>query len=281
MLGLSPPTRGNLVRAVSAAVRARSIPAHAGEPPNGQALLYPHTVYPRPRGGTTDAEAVAAFSCGLSPPTRGNPLPTGAERRRQRSIPAHAGEPRPSARRPQYPRVYPRPRGGTFYLLLSVLQRNGLSPPTRGNPSGRENRNGGLGSIPAHAGEPRCAPRNGRQAQVYPRPRGGTAFVLMAEARLGGLSPPTRGNLESTDKPRFVSGSIPAHAGEPARPSSPDLARSVYPRPRGGTNSAYCWAVSGMGLSPPTRGNPDHLPLAETPRRSIPAHAGEPHPSST
>ena len=52
-------------------------------------------------------------------------------------------------------------------------------------------------------------------ARVYPRPRGETDARGRAQARVTGLSPPTRGNhdLTLTRAARF--GSIPAHAGKP------------------------------------------------------------------
>ena len=53
----------------------------------------------------------------------------------------------------------------------------------------------------------------------------------------------------------------------------------VYPRPRGGTFSQRLQAFSPAGLSPPTRGNHARLERKVAIPRSIPAHAGEPHPS--
>ena len=117
----------------------------------------------------------------------------------------------------------------------------GLSPPTRGNqrrhkPLGESHR----GSIPAHAGEP-------------------IGLSGANRAHAGGLSPPTRGN--------------PMRKRRRER-----LPNRVYPRPRGGTGATPLVCQFAVGLSPPTRGNPqreNQRPHAD-PRRSIPAHAGEP-----
>ena len=70
--------------------------------------------------------------------------------------------------------------------------------------------------------------------------------------------------------------SIPAHAGEPRRPSLPCGGCTVYPRPRGGACSCRCVRGSFYGLSPPTRGSPHRVRNPVSAQRSIPAHAGEP-----
>ena len=71
-------------------------------------------------------------------------------------------------------------------------------------------------------------------------------------------------------------GSIPAHAGEPARPVAVRYVGAVYPRPRGGTHAGVVAFDSDKGLSPPTRGNRRMLALIALVDGSIPAHAGEP-----
>ena len=51
--------------------------------------------------------------------------------------------------------VYPRPRGGTATGRQSCRLNPGLSPPTRGNLAMNLKYLTEMGSIPAHAGEPR------------------------------------------------------------------------------------------------------------------------------
>ena len=114
--GLSPPTRGNLWKALISFSRRGSIPAHAGEPLEKQAKSGVEKVYPRPRGGTLEEKEEKDLSEGLSPPTRGN---LGACLRAVtpvRSIPAHAGEPWTGASSATSKTVYPRPRGGTHSI---------------------------------------------------------------------------------------------------------------------------------------------------------------------
>ena len=253
-----------------------SIPAHAGEPAVRRRAARVFRVYPRPRGGTETSKARTRARGGLSPPTRGNPGVRARRIRRPGSIPAHAGEPSLPPLPVSMGEVYPRPRGGTLHEDVNPFSRAGLSPPTRGNR--RRSRRARLRrrSIPAHAGEPNTPTSSPTQERVYPRPRGGTSPEPAFTRWRGGLSPPTRGNQAPTTWARRRSRSIPAHAGEPPTWGDDKGRSAVYPRPRGGTQASVSTAPSGMGLSPPTRGNPQANPVATALRGSIPAHAGEP-----
>ena len=97
----------------------------------------------------------------------------------------------------------------------------GLSPPTRGNLQHAVDNRVGVGSIPAHAGEPPSFRFALDCTEVYPRPRGGTCPMLGGIEFAAGLSPPTRGNLSSTPCKEAPPRSIPAHAGEPATRATP------------------------------------------------------------
>ena len=173
-------------------------------------------VYPRPRGGTFVSALYAPGTRGLSPPTRGNPRYHVPADTGNGSIPAHAGEPTMGLGAVGSCSVYPRPRGGTAARGASLLDDNGLSPPTRGNPRARSWTNTSMRSIPAHAGEPAPTQSSRSRAPVYPRPRGGTIVVVGIDYAHRGLSPPTRGNLRIDFDTTGIEGSIPAHAGEPS-----------------------------------------------------------------
>ena len=234
-LGLSPRARGNHEERAALRILQGSIPAGAGEPASDDGAAAQTRVYPRGRGGTSDRAASPMLSKGLSPRARGNPrfrAPRGQDRG---SIPAGAGEPEafPPARHPD--RVYPRGRGGTTYGSEDGDSNVGLSPRARGNPQLRRPDQGGAGSIPAGAGEPRrCARRNGFR-RVYPRGRGGTAFPPARKEVEPGLSPRARGNPGKSARSNQRSGSIPAGAGEPLSEATRPFRRRVYPRGRGGT----------------------------------------------
>ena len=177
-------------------------------------------------------------------------------------------------------RVYPRPRGGTQSDHRDAVFGSGLSPPTRGNLDRTTSRWDAARSIPAHAGEPRPVSDLPTTARVYPRPRGGTIGGHIPTLIQTGLSPPTRGNLRTAGAIRHSRRSIPAHAGEPRRHGFHINGGGVYPRPRGGTTLRLSPMARPTGLSPPTRGNLGLLRWYCIERRSIPAHAGEPCPTT-
>ena len=197
-----------------------------------------------------------AGHCGLSPPTRGSPRQIVIALDGQRSIPAHAGEPRSGRAVTATARVYPRPRGGATMTETKVVPKPGLSPPTRGSPRQASTRLRPSRSIPAHAGEPCGRSRTFMMTRVYPRPRGGAMLTGIRISCRRWVYPRPRGG---------------AWWWQPGR--APSVLQGVYPRPRGGAalNSGGC-----RGLSPPTRGSPDHLRRRVIHEGSIPAHAGEP-----
>ena len=233
--GLSPPTRGNRKWTPASSYAPWSIPAHAGEPKQLPRERDSRRVYPRPRGGTLEYHAPPLGCEGLSPPTRGNRLQRLVRIISFGSIPAHAGEPRPKPNPRAADGVYPRPRGGTGRRGVRSVEREGLSPPTRGNLAVFSFIPTRMGSIPAHAGEPNQPPAAQGQGEVYPRPRGGTGLLRAESAFGGGLSPPTRGNRQRIARCPGRRRSIPAHAGEPRRQFCRARSARVYPRPRGGT----------------------------------------------
>ena len=192
-----------------------SIPARAGEPRAAFFARSARRVYPRPCGGTRQLDNLVWRYKGLSPPVRGN-LPQviglvvviG-------SIPARAGEPGGWSTPPSRSWVYPRPCGGTIAGPTSNSICLGLSPPVRGNRYPVERPQHPHGSIPACAGEPLSWMHQSRQAQVYPRPCGGTTQYFCIVIPLWGLSPPVRGNRRAGWRRPCSIRSIPARAGEP------------------------------------------------------------------
>ena len=226
-------------------------------------------------GGTTSVCATFSRVRGLSPRVRGNPTNVPVHINVLRSIPACAGEPR--LRFPELPtrEVYPRVCGGTGCKGEVRAAQNGLSPRVRGNRDRAEARRAsrGLsprvrgnrlrpaidtrdrGSIPACAGEPRTARRNGCCPRVYPRVCGGTISVADAMADAMGLSPRVRGNRDCDDSRRLRPGSIPACAGEPRSATMTIDSETVYPRVCGGTLPPQHGVSSAPGLSPRVRGN--------------------------
>ena len=152
-IGLSPRMRGNLRRTRTAAAHFRSIPAHAGQPPESVRARAAQTVYPRAmRGNHPDVRnsptnfrsipahagqpyAASSKRCAYEVyprRMRGNPCRTSLVDAVNGSIPAHAGQPLgllvrlPAA-------VYPRACGATTRPRVSAYPAGGLSPRMRGN----------------------------------------------------------------------------------------------------------------------------------------------------
>ena len=187
---------------------------------------------------------------------RGNPFLGSLALRRDRSIPACAGEPRILQSDVSSLTVYPRVCGGTCHLQRQADLFVGLSPRVRGNRHRTATPQPHARSIPACAGEPAAAPSRVRGPRVYPRVCGGTGRAGSNDDHDGGLSPRVRGNPPYQDAPKQLPRSIPACAGEPDVKLSVVPLLKVYPRVCGGT--------------------PFSLSIAFSTARSIPACAGEP-----
>ena len=214
--GLSPRVRGNLRLGSRAAARSGSIPAGAGEPPPPAVPSRPTGVYPRGCGGTPAARGEHQRVQGLSPRVRGNRQAAVRPPFGVRSIPAGAGEPRPSSPTGPTPTVYPRGCGGTLPAAGVLALSAGLSPRVRGNRRLDPQPVGGLRSIPAGAGEPSGSAHRRTGTWVYPRGCGGTSMALMTVRPDSGLSPRVRGNPPEPCVDPEGHRSIPAGAGEPA-----------------------------------------------------------------
>ena len=153
-------------------------------------------------------------------------------------------------------RVYPRACGGTPRLSFRSYLYPVLSPRMRGNRKRRSIRVLWPRSIPAHAGEPSARPWTTTMTRVYPRACGGTSVEFQFSDDPAGLSPRMRGNRVRMTHTLLLSGSIPAHAGEPPAGPLSFSAKRVYPRACGGTAKAMPEADTIAGLSPRMRGNP-------------------------
>ena len=186
--------RGNRSRRASASAGHGSIPAHAGEPGGISDCPRRRWVYPRACGGTAVSRSAETGSGGLSPRMRGNRCAVSPMAGGRRSIPAHAGEPAIS----NYPgwgtEVYPRACGGTLNYQFLRRSNGGLSPRMRGNRRMQRERFRIVGSIPAHAGEPKWRDSRKEARRVYPRACGGTQAVRTPRVPPRGLSPRMRGN---------------------------------------------------------------------------------------
>ncbi len=213
---------------------------------------------------------------GLSPRTRGNLAVAVAEAPRHGPIPAHAGQPACSTSAATAPGAYPRARGATSWARRNRLGRQGLSPRTRGNQQIELGLADCLGPIPAHAGQPLGRRSRTPCCRAYPRARGATVADPITSGRHGGLSPRTRGNPQWSHGENRPHGPIPAHAGQPRRPTRANRLQGAYPRARGATLQGLGAPDVRLGLSPRTRGNRHGELRHPCGHGPIPAHAGQP-----
>ncbi len=196
-LGPSPLTRGSPAAPPTPQPEAGSIPAHAGQPARPSRLWTAPGVHPRSRGAAVMVRTTPSRREGPSPLTRGSPFQALAGAARRGSIPAHAGQPHLSQRREPQRGVHPRSRGAAPAWMKGISAWPGPSPLTRGSPVLQDRHGLGLGSIPAHAGQPlhRCRPP--ARGRVHPRSRGAACIRSRLLGRTGGPSPLTRGSLDN------------------------------------------------------------------------------------
>ena len=125
-------------------------------------------------GGTFSSQPCTNTLRGLSPRVRGNLISPQRLRKEVWSIPACAGEPQFDLRSDVLDKVYPRVCGGTTMPSRRPAFGRGLSPRVRGNLLQSPDAAGGVGSIPACAGEPAQIIAGRPFGPVYPRVCGGT-----------------------------------------------------------------------------------------------------------
>ena len=256
-----------------------SIPACAGEPAGRGRSPGRGWVYPRVCGGARGTRSQEMACHGLSPRVRGSPVASTAASTAGWSIPACAGEPRTSVGTATSERVYPRVCGGASTTPLLASFARGLSPRVRGSLASGVDDGQMEGSIPACAGEPGEDLGRTVRVRVYPRVCGGAGASCQWCCCLQGLSPRVRGSREFPRALGWVTGSIPACAGEPNIPPRRPCRLGVYPRVCGGASVRGRGTTSTSGLSPRVRGSPSDEVWAALVDGSIPACAGEPQPA--
>ena len=157
-----------------------------------------------------------------------------------------------------------------------MATRPGPSPLTRGSLGMSGIYQHPLGSIPAHAGQPREAVMEALNERVHPRSRGAAAARSRKSLSPQGPSPLTRGSLYESRKAPAEPGSIPAHAGQPGQCLVGRADAGVHPRSRGAAADVAAGDAYRVGPSPLTRGSPVGQDRGLGQTGSIPAHAGQP-----
>ncbi len=172
------------------------------------------------------------------------------------------------------PTVYPRSRGEHVLLRPGPELMPGLSPLARGTLQHLARLAAIPRFIPAHAGNTSTRSIISSIRAVYPRSRGEHLLQKHMHHEGRGLSPLTRGTLESVQQHSYVTRFIPAHAGNTPLRCWRSTGRTVYPRSRGEHCLSCCVMRLSSGLSPLTRGTPLPWLRIEPHSRFIPAHAG-------
>ena len=196
--------------------------------------------------------------------------------RRQRFIPAWAGQPGALHPRPICGGVHPRVGGAALAERMLAIRSLGSSPRGRGSLSARAPRQYRMGFIPAWAGQPATL-RLGRLVRwVHPRV-GGAARIESAQRVLGGGSSPRgRGSpLESWSWSCFFR-FIPAWAGQPFLCFHVRFLFLVHPRVGGAATLASLARALLAGSSPRGRGSQYPVRISMHEWGFIPAWAGQP-----
>ena len=226
------------------------------------------------RGERARTRATAESRGGSSPHARGTLGFRQLQRRRQRFIPACAGNARANSRGWNRMPVHPRMRGERELAKDRKHGMVGSSPHARGTLSPVEPCSAECRFIPACAGNAAVLQVSPAEVSVHPRMRGERRDVVLRGLSLGGSSPHARGtpplpHAQPTQR-RF----IPACAGNAVPQSKWTLMMPVHPRMRGERISQGIAQVDIGGSSPHARGTLKLLGLERPSCRFIPACAG-------
>ena len=194
--GLSPSGRGNRRTGRRRHCRGGSIPAWAGQPSWPLTPLPIEKVYPRVGGANDYHQPPGNTEWGLSPRGRGKRNLQCGALRRQRSIPAWAGQTSSAPLPATYKQVYPRVGGANVSMAVLGKSIGGLSPRGRGKLLALFAWRSRQRSIPAWAGQTIPYRNDSSRNTVYPRVGGANTIPAPSSPWSGGLSPRGRGNLQ-------------------------------------------------------------------------------------
>ena len=215
--GSSPRMRGKRTSCRYMSLRARIIPAHAGQ----TTLRRLHSVFlpdhPRACGANIQASWKSISRDGSSPRMRGKREAVSMSCLRRRIIPAHAGQTRNSRRWSRPCSDHPRACGANSLAVVPLMPRLGSSPRMRG----KHEHDGVVGGrpriIPAHAGQTDSGDQHRGAAPDHPRACGANLASAFRLASSAGSSPRMRGKLGRGQLLLGGGRIIPAHAGQTRR----------------------------------------------------------------
>ena len=132
--------------------------------------------------------------------------------------------------------------------------------------------------IPARAGNTSRLSRRGARPPAHPRSRGEHNAGCIAVFFDRGSSPLARGTLRRIRHVYRHIRLIPARAGNTTHTHIHTLTRAAHPRSRGEHSPSQRVSSPSCGSSPFARGTLAHVYVEATPRRLIPARAGNTRP---
>ena len=215
--GSSPRMRGKPRRDRQQDAILRIIPAHAGQTRTAGAGRCGHADHPRACGANPSSLAICVVSNGSSPRMRGKPQRGRRRQRRDRIIPAHAGQTTPARPLGAPPSDHPRACGANVACSRSRMPMTGSSPRMRGKRALPEPIKLHLRIIPAHAGQTHPYTSTTMWASDHPRACGANVVHFAGFVVLHGSSPRMRGKRGFGRGGRRRLRIIPAHAGQTFR----------------------------------------------------------------
>ena len=191
----------------------RFIPARAGNRAMLKKRKIPHKVHPRACGEQQSVATMISVLSGSSPRVRGTDYVVTHVVKKERFIPARAGNSTPTETRGTVPPVHPRACGEQGALSNHQRPRFGSPPRVRGTGVDRRPRHDQNRFIPARAGNSPVINAGSKVLTVHPRACGEQEHGRWMPKPADGSSPRVRGTARHYRggdlPPRF----IPARAG--------------------------------------------------------------------
>ena len=228
--GSSPRVRGTVPCVRTPDHRLRFIPARAGNSSSPRRLPSRSSVHPRACGEQIATRAGIIIRSGSSPRVRGTASIPERHSRRDRFIPARAGNGRNGRLKPSTSTVHPRACGEQSSGRRKVISSSGSSPRVRGTEACDAISPRPMRFIPARAGNRSAAVQPDAPPPVHPRACGEQSTVQPAPQVLRGSSPRVRGTGITRSMLLAERRFIPARAGNSRRHRTQSSNRAVHPR---------------------------------------------------
>ena len=216
--------------------------------------------HPRSRGEHPCASSARSWCRGSSPLARGTRRGCRQHLTRSGLIPARAGNTMFPAWINLTAGAHPRSRGEHVWVVRFPVVPLGSSPLARGTRCEDQVGVGGLGLIPARAGNTATGWCGRECRRAHPRSRGEHSKFLASSVMLRGSSPLARGTRAEEEAGTFSRGLIPARAGNTCCQCGWVVFLGAHPRSRGEHVILLRSAVSLGWLIPARAGNTVQLP---------------------